>query len=146
VGKRGGGGRNGGGAFGYLVGRGAAEDECNVCDAWSPEEWESDVCSEKSRTSSLVSIYTFVPVSKYFCTSKASEHLMRGRCGVGVRGVLRLLHLLRCRNLYFCTSKASKLSSKLSKTSCPPVAASLVAAGALVAPQSGGSQLQGAAA
>ena len=128
--------RKGGVFFGYVVGRGVTEDECDVC----------DVCSEKSRTSLLVSICTFVPVNKYFCTMKSIEHLIRGRCGVGVCGVLRLLYLLRCRNLYFCTSKASKLSSKLSKMSCPPVAASLVAAGALVAPQSGGSQLQGAAA
>ncbi len=80
-----------GGAFGYVVERVAAEDECDVCDVWSEAEWESDVCSEKSRISSLVSICTFVPVSKYFCTSKAGEQgrcgvSERGRCGVRVRG------------------------------------------------------------
>jgi hypothetical protein len=38
------------------------------------------VCgSADMRSSSGVSICTFVPVSKYFCTSKAMEHLRVGR-------------------------------------------------------------------
>ena len=90
-------------------------------------------------SSSGVSMCTFVPVSRYFCTSNASEHLhqasiMRRTCRVHafdhrhrVKHAacnINLIHhtkrcqlpaflprLLRCQYLYFSTSKASKLST-----------------------------------
>ena len=52
---------------------------------------------------------TFVPVSRYFCTSNASEHLHEASIMCRACRVHAFEHL-RCQCLYFCTSKASKLS------------------------------------